>query len=481
MNLLKNPMILLLGIMFGLLACSEEPDVLENPRNPAASRLDFVQDNISLSEKAAPLTLKIDIQPAAREAGEVTLRLGGDADYGSHFSTTPAAEDGLITLAVEKGQSTLELLLTPLFRDAQEDDHLISLSIESTSGIFQKGNKFMARVNLQDEASTQEPEPPVPATISFTDSLFSVSEADAEGVEISLQIEGDVQHSGLLMLNVKPTPGRIYGTHFSTSPAVVLGQITLDIVPGMEEVSFRVYPVNDYFLKENYEIKISIASVSEGIQAGEISQLRLTVEDDDEPQVETHTIAEVRARFEQFNGNFYFPQDYFVEGIVTSGSNVSSEKVLYLQDETAGIFLNFTQEPMLKAGDKVVLNLKGGEGYYVNEQRAIRSIADITGTVVAEGQVVHPLEVRLSELDPQLHQGRLLMITDVEFPDANGQRTFDGSNRIVQDGNSAYVKTYESYAHKNMVLPSGKKTVVGILGDWDMILPQNSPYIGEWF
>lgn len=377
-------------------------------------------------------------------------------------------------LEVEKGQDSLSLLVSPVYQAEEKENKSLNLSLESSSADFKVGNQPSLQISLVDEDT--EPLPNDKVILEFTDSVYHLSESQWEGAEMKIKLSGKVEHSEILNLNIQVNQSISYGKHFTTEPFALFNQIKLDVTPFMNEVSFRLIPVNDNILGLSYEILLTMVSLSEGLEAGAVSTLKIIVEDDDVPETEIHSISEVRAKFEEHAGSWYFPEDYLVEGIVTSGKNVVDEKALYLQDSTCGIFLLFSMEPQMKKGNKVLINLKGAEGETVNEQKAITGVTDWLGTHIAEGQFIAPITLSLDQFDPVKYQGQLVRLTDVEFPDADGKRTFDYAQKISNGQTGAWVMSYPEYEYKGVFLPKGKVTVVGIVGDWNRILPQNYPY-----
>jgi hypothetical protein len=135
--------------------------------------------------------------------------------------------------------------------------------------------------------------------------------------------------------------------------------LILDAIPGADTVSFKIIPVDDNLVLGSYEVMFSLHSTTGQLKKGTNTEFVVRIEEDDNNQVEVHTIAELRNMFNEFEGEFWLGLDYFIEGVITSRSNVANNKTAYIQDNTGGIMLMFTVQNYLKLGDKVRINLEG--------------------------------------------------------------------------------------------------------------------------
>jgi|GEM_PF-1964194 len=456
---------LVLGI--GVLGCVDENELEPGLEPVSKTSIDFVDKDLFIESAGDSLPLGISLDQMPTTDGQVSIQLGGTARYGLDYTTNPSAEDGVIELPILKGKQFYEVAV---YRSSTLDttDRQVSLTLLNPSEAFQLGTEKVSNMHLVKSLS-EEPNNSEGAEVNFADSFVHLMEG--EDYLIELTIEGSVEHTVPLTISIV-TDGRVYGTHFTTSPASVLGEIDLEVNPGMESVFFSFNSINDRLSLGTFAILFQINDLNDDLTVGNNPTLTVKIEEDDVVSNELHSIAELRAKFEEHGDQFWLGDDYFIKGVITSGSNVQDDKIAYIQDSTGGIFLRFSSERMVTLGDHVQLNLKGATGALINGQKGMMDVNDLVGIKIAEKVYVQPEIITFEGLHSGLYQGKKVRIDNVFFPQANGVRTFEGSWAISNDHSGATVTTYSGAEFSGVVLPNGTLSVIGIVGDWGRILPQ---------
>lgn len=456
--------VLILPVMVTIFsACSKEDDPEPGNETPAPSKVEFlkVNDTLDLTDDSLVVQLKFD--RLASVDGHISVRFTGDAVHGLDFTTRPQSTNGIITLALLKEAPMVEFTV---FRTGPlQAERTLNLVLENPTEGFELGTRHESTVMLKKH-------PDQDVTVDFAEEMINITESVSDGFEIILNLIGSLLHTENVLIEVTSSQDFIYGTHFLTDPVAVQNELILDAIPGADTVSFKIIPVDDNLVLGSYEVMFSLHSTTGQLKKGTNTEFVVRIEEDDNNQVEVHTIAELRNMFNEFEGEFWLGLDYFIEGVITSGSNVANNKTAYIQDNTGGIMLMFTVQNYLKLGDKVRINLEGGTGTTINDQKAIIDIHDMLGIKLAQNQVVIPEVVTPEQVGSGEYEGMRVRIDDAYFPEADGTNVFAGSWVIKQGDSSAAVATYQWAPFSNYVLPEGNVSVIGIVGDWGRIMPQ---------
>ncbi|MDN3669106.1 DUF5689 domain-containing protein [Echinicola jeungdonensis] len=467
---MKTQILLLFFLILLISGCVDTEEKVDNPTK--VSQVNFELESQSLSMKGTPMEVKLELDKPLSGEELLHIRITGNAIYGHHFNTQPEAHQNLIPISILPGTNKVLFTLIPLLPD--EEEKIIFFTMEDPSGNLALGNKKNCQVRLVPLVINPPEE--TPAVISFEIEKIILAENQQTGVKVHLSIEGNVYQSRWITLSMIVPVGKTYGTDFYTNPGPVLGELGLSVNPGEERISFTIFPVNDREVKGDFSIQFELHYLSEGLELGEPRRVEIEILEDDIIQPELiHSIKSVRERFEEFEGDWYFPEDYYIQGIVTSASNVANDKTIYLQDESGGIMLQFVLPKMVAYGDKVMFNLKNGSGKIVNEQKAITDIADIVGIILGRNRFLAPEIVTLEDLVNGSFQGKKVQIENVSFPAANGIVKWEGTHLLKNESQNqtAVVATYAHASFGQQVLPAGKLTLTGIVGDRNYILVQH--------
>lgn len=180
------------------------------------------------------------------------------------------------------------------------------------------------------------------------------------------------------------------------------------------------------------------------------------------------TIKEV---IEKGNG-FVFDSAASVYATVTMDeSNGNLNKVVYIQDSTAGMSLTFSEKTNLKQGNYLRINLNGLAVSDYNGMFTLKTVDEAANVVlISEGHHIQPKQVSISDIMTGNYNAQIVELMNVEFQDttvkwadATGLST---ENRTLQDcfDNTIIARTsgYATFADKTV--PSGKGSLVAIAG-----------------
>lgn len=440
-------------------SCNEEQ---QEPSENFRINFAVVSDSILPSEDSLRVELTFDKK--TNTSGQILIRLSGDAVHTTDFRTKPEAVNGVITLNnIEKDAQKAELVIV---RAADFFyDKTIQLVLESPSQGFVIGDKPSASVKILKNKEITD-------SINFTDVFIHISENEPQAYQINLKLNGTLTQTEQVVIGIINPEGVEYATRYSTQVAAVSNQLMLEVLPGEQTVSFKILPVNDNAVLGTYELKFTIKEVTGQLRKGAVNELTVKVEEDDIAQAEINSVADLKTMFDTHQGDFWITDDYFIEGVITSGNNVADTKTAYIQDNTGGIMLQFTLSNMLQLGDKVRLNLKNATGSVVNGQKSITTLADRAGVKLGSNITVSPEIITLTQLATGNYEGKRVKIEGVQFKQANGSLTFEGNVQISAESLVGVVTTHASATFSKTPLPAGTFSVTGIVGDWGNLLPQ---------
>ena len=452
---------LFLGV--GMMGCSQEDDMTRGG-GPSVSSIDFLHESLTIEQVGDSVQVPLKLERVSTTAGFVLVRLSGDAVYGVDYVTRPAAENGVIKVEFIKDLHSIPFRILRAYSGAAAEEKTIFLTLENPSQGYRLGSNVSSSIKLNKVTEG--------AHVNFAEELVHLSESEPDGYQLELGITGAIFQSEQVTVQIVAPAGITYGTHFSTLPAQFLNVLQLDVQPGSAKQVITIYPVDDNVLLGTYDLKFRIVGTTGNLEPGTHSQLTVRIEENDDAAVYINSIAELRSKYDEHSGGWWLPHDYFVEGVITSKLNVNDARTAYIQDETGGIMISFTSENMLHLGDKVRLNLKGGTGSIVNEQKSITGVADRLGVRLAEGIYVAPAVITPAQLATGAYEGQRVRMLEVAFTEADGAMTFEGNRAITSNGSGAIVTTYASAGFGHHILPQGIVAVTGIVGDWGRILPQ---------
>lgn len=191
------------------------------------------------------------------------------------------------------------------------------------------------------------------------------------------------------------------------------------------------------------------------------------------------TVADIY-KMQADSGDYYtFTDDYMLFGTITmDDSHDNIYKEAYIQDSTGGINLyKLGKAGLVKVGDRVRLNLKGGQIVYYSGKMEITfaDVEDVSLQVILQEPNVPltPEEVTMAQIieNPAYYDCRLVKLNNVQFAASDTALTYaveNGSttqsrNMTSCDGNTLVARNSDYADFAGQPLPKGNGSVVGIM------------------
>ena len=180
------------------------------------------------------------------------------------------------------------------------------------------------------------------------------------------------------------------------------------------------------------------------------------------------------------SGDYYtFTDDYMLFGTITmDDSHDNIYKEAYIQDSTGGINLyKLGKAGLVKVGDRVRLNLKGGQivNYSGKMEISFVDVEDVSLQVILQEPNVPltPEEVTMAQVieNPAYYDCRLVKLNNVQFAASDTALTYaveNGSttqnrNLTSCDGNTLVARNSDYADFAGQPLPNGNGSLVGIM------------------
>lgn len=207
----------------------------------------------------------------------------------------------------------------------------------------------------------------------------------------------------------------------------------------------------------------------------------------DEGWVANITIADLKGRYT--SGNLKIEDSLIIEGVVISSDQAGNfYKELVIQDATGGILLLVDQTNMytdFPVGRKVYINMLNlylsnyggliqiGASVNPDDNSLERIPQSLISDYIKKGacnQTLEPLEVTISNLDPVLHQSRLIKLTSVRMADNDANVTWatvggsSARNRTIIDCDNGVIITRTSDFAKfvGTLTPTERFNITGV-------------------
>jgi len=428
-----------------------------------STKVSFVNTTHVISQENESVIIPLKLDPKAISSGYITVELSGNANYGSDYTTLPEAVNNKIIInlpAAEQYASFTVYRASPL-----TVEKAINLKLINPTVNFTTGSLITSEVKLNPIINNAN-------KLNFDVLSGTISEGNSEGMVISLNTTGPVTNTSGAKLKLIIPQGIIYGTHFYTIPAAVLNEIPLEFNQNSQTTSFKILPINDYINLGDYVIKFEIIEINGGLVIGEYNQFTATILENDQTSGIINSIAELKSKFNDYQGDWYLQTEYLIEGVITSNGNTPDDKSVYIQDGTSGILIRFNTATFFNMGDKVRLNLVNGTGTFFNGQKGIDNVSLNGYAKYVENVYVAPETITIGQLHSGDYEGRKVKIDNVYFTYANGVFKFLGNNFIRSQYGDAIVKTYPKSEFSDYPLPFGQLSIIGIVGGYGHIMPQ---------
>ena len=183
--------------------------------------------------------------------------------------------------------------------------------------------------------------------------------------------------------------------------------------------------------------------------------------------------------------------DTVIEAVVVSNAalnNLTSQKGMYVQDETGGLQLRFAANHTFAFGDKVKIDLSGASFGKYNEAIQVSNVANEKVTVLSSGNVVAPKTVSVADFLANEYEGQYVAIEKAQVAEADLAKTFvvggeHTSINIETAGGQSFIVFSSKYAsYGAATVPQGSGTIMGIAARKNdaiqLIFAQESDFAG---
>ena len=177
------------------------------------------------------------------------------------------------------------------------------------------------------------------------------------------------------------------------------------------------------------------------------------------------TIADIRALY---TGNGVKLQNLYIEGTVISDKDTKNvdSKNLVLQDESGGIIVRFASAHSFSIGDKVKVRFSGDSLIKYAKLMEVDKVPLASATKIGSGTIV-PKIATISDIKNNYNSYESTLVTIENATLSNGATFVVGTNgsRTITDASSnmtLYTLSGASFA--STALPTGSKSVTGIVG-----------------
>jgi hypothetical protein len=300
-----------------------------------------------------------------------------------------------------------------------------------------------------------------------------VYENEQSGKEVTLKIEPAAKGNGYIDIDINMN-GVVYGQQFTTLPAAINGKVRLMVKQGQQTATFKVIPVNDYFMSSTKILKFKIAGTNENLKPFEFAEHEFFILEDGENN--RLSIKSIQNNFQGSDMNYLFPVT-ITGRVVSKNDNVSPNKI-FIQDETGGIAVEFTGNNTITMGEMVTIHLEGG---ILTDKNEILTIKNIPNNQVDRGGyelwVLPVMTLQQLAQKPGQLEGTAVTLKQVSFGTSNLGHTLEGDVDIADGAFSAKMRTESFASFKDQPIPAGKRDVTGVL-IWTskgyVILPQRA-------
>lgn len=260
-----NKSILVLSLLVTVLSCSDEDNAVNQP-----VIIQFDENEAVWSENSGAKDISVFLSRASKVNATIIIEVTSPNLDG--FTTEPAMVDGTIELPVGVGDSEISFIVSPANNQLMDGDKNISFQITSSSSGFTIGANKTKLAKITDDES--------PAAVNFMLNLGSTRENNNAGAEVIVTLSHAVPAEGSLTISLSSQQA-VYGTHYTTEPAAVNGELVLPISAGEEAVSFKVLPVDDELYNGERALALKIEKAEGAINKGQQLSHDLLITDDE--------------------------------------------------------------------------------------------------------------------------------------------------------------------------------------------------------
>ncbi|MFZ5972020.1 MAG: hypothetical protein ACOYXA_10555 [Bacteroidota bacterium] len=361
MHSLKKFLLGIATLSLTFTACKDEETLVPTPVSVTPAAAQFQQSSWSTSENGGTLHVVINLNKPAPQSGTLHVQIA--PDHMDKVTTLPVADNGIITVPVEKGSTSTTFRVQSINNSLMDGTKRLTMALVGASSGLALGTLKNTQIDIDDDDA------PVPA--AFMLNIGTVRENSELGATVMIVFAHPVPASGLIV--VAPLSENAHpDEHYRTEPTLVNGKLVLPVAAGAEHVSFNIFPTDNETFNADRSIRFTIESAEGGVKKGDQLIFDLSITDDE--------LANKGKKYETVAGNWRVTRTYEYN----EAGNLS--KILWEQYTPHYQGGSYTYEYVNGRLHKMVENANR-ESYYVWEGDRI----------VKEEQYTHGLLTRLVE------------------------------------------------------------------------------------
>lgn len=264
---MKKVILILSAVLFLAMSCTEEEVNEVIPASQPAT-VEFSLSEIQLSESASDSLVVLTFSKSAPKAGSISVAISTT----NKVITDPAAENGVIRLAVAAGATKASFKVKPVNNQLLDGYKVVSFQIQSATDGLVIGSKKISTIKINDDES--------PVQVFFAQELITTSESAANGFDIIIPFTGAAAMDGTVLFTFT-SDQLTYGEHYTFEPAGANGMVTVPFLAGSTNVTLKIKPVNDFSFNGDRVVRLKIAQATGGAVNGDVSNLDIKITDDE--------------------------------------------------------------------------------------------------------------------------------------------------------------------------------------------------------
>jgi len=260
----------LLGFFsIALLSCDEDPLT----EDATSAKIQFQINTTEVVENTTESAVIIQFSKPASEDAIISLKT--ENDFANVLNTVPEIENGLINIAIQKGDVSTMLKLKPVDNLSKNGDKVLTLTFHNLPGQYVAGTNQSLSIVVKDDEVTD------PKTVAnFIAQEATLEETNITGIEYQIHLSEALTSEAVIKIDLSSEKGT-YDLHFVTEPAAENNTITLPVSAGQKIVAFKVKPVNNNDITGELNIKFTISQTGSPILKGEILEQTLIIKDEE--------------------------------------------------------------------------------------------------------------------------------------------------------------------------------------------------------
>lgn len=233
-----------------------------------APQINFVQGDVTISEDVNHADIQLLLDRPVPNDIQITLSVSGTATNPNDFTTTPAANGGVVILNIPAGDSTVSFRVHIINDILDELDEQIIFNIIAAPGLS-VGDNAESRVTIIDND--------IP-TIAFEKILLIASEGDGQQ-QLNLKLSTPLASQQSISIQVLNGPGISYPSDYTSTPAIVGNKIHLVIPAGASQAELLLDPKTDNKRELPEIVTFYISDATSGIKIGTVRLSVFTILD----------------------------------------------------------------------------------------------------------------------------------------------------------------------------------------------------------